>query len=116
MSHCDLNALGWRVEGGSGGGSVAYSGDTAPCESLVEMARDVGCLVCECAFPESSKVPVHMTPESVRRAAEACRPGKLVLTHLYPEVLQPGAIESVFEGYAGDVVIAHDGLRINLGP
>lgn len=118
MSHGNRAALGWRVQGGRGGErwSVAYTGDTGPCDSLEEMARGVSCLVSECARPESSKARGHMTPESLRRVADACRPRTVVLTHLYPDVLQGGAIEAAFKGYEGQMVIAHDGMRIWLGP
>ena len=32
---------------------VAFSGDTAPCESMVRLARDADLLIHECTFPES---------------------------------------------------------------
>jgi len=55
-----------------------------------------------------------MSPDGVRRVADAARPGKLVLTHLYPEVLVPGMIERAFEGYEGEWLVASDGTRIAL--
>ena len=35
------------------GKSVAFSGDTAPCESMVKLAADADLLIHECTFPES---------------------------------------------------------------
>ena len=36
------------------GASAAFSGDTAPCEAMVELARGVDLLVHECTFPEKA--------------------------------------------------------------
>lgn len=116
MTHCDLRALGFRIEGGGASRrwSLAYSGDTEPCDSLVELSRGADCLVCECAVAPSDKPSVHMSPDGVRRVVDVARPGKLVLTHLYPEVLVPGMIERAFEGYEGEWLVASDGTRIAL--
>jgi ribonuclease BN (tRNA processing enzyme) len=118
MSHGGQNAVGYRVEGeqGSATWSVAYSGDCAPSDGLRALAAGVDCLVCECSLPESRRVDNHMTPQGVRALGEHAHPGRIVLTHLYPEVLEPGIIEEAFEGYAGQVVVGYDGLRIGLTP
>ncbi|MCK6528473.1 ribonuclease Z [Myxococcota bacterium] len=117
VSHGHQSAVAWRLEGRAADGrpwSLAYSGDASPCPGLNEAARGVDLLVCECAFPTSRAVPTHMTPGSVRSLAEDARPGLLVLTHLYPEVLAEGLPGPAFDGYSGRVVVAHDGLAIPL--
>jgi ribonuclease Z len=43
--------FGVRVE--AEGKVLAFSGDTAPCESMVQLARDADLLIHECTFPES---------------------------------------------------------------
>ena len=68
--------------------TVAYSGDTTPCEGLDELARAADVLVVECngrhAPPGAS--PSHMDEESIR-ALRAAHPGvQLVLTHLGEQV------------------------------
>ena len=36
------------------GQSVVFSGDTAPCERLIELARDCDLLIHECTFPQKA--------------------------------------------------------------
>jgi ribonuclease BN (tRNA processing enzyme) len=112
VSHGKLDAFAYRIE--TRAGTLCYSGDTGPCEGLNVAADKADLLVCECSLPASAGVVAHMTPEDVRALAERSRPGLLVLTHLYPDVLQPGVIESAFEGYAGAMKVGSDGLRVAL--
>ncbi len=37
-----------------GGKSVVFSGDTSPCDRLVELAKDCDLLIHECTFPEAA--------------------------------------------------------------
>lgn len=111
------SAQAYRIEGIGANGrevSVCYSGDSGYCDGLVTAARGVDCLVCECSLPESKGVAKHLTPALVRRLADAASPRRVVLTHLYPEVLRSGEIEVAFGGYGGKVVVGHDGLVIPL--
>jgi ribonuclease BN (tRNA processing enzyme) len=115
MSHGSQYALGYRVQSARGDTwTAAYTGDTGPCEALFELADAASLLVCECSLPSSRNLATHMTPEAVRALAERVRPGLLVLTHLYPEVLEGGLIERAFEGYAGAMKVGYDGLRVSL--
>jgi ribonuclease BN (tRNA processing enzyme) len=118
MAHGREPANGYRVEGlspgNAAGWSVAYTGDTGPCADLVEAARGVGCLVCECSYPRERAVASHMAPEQVRALADEARPGLVVLTHAYPEMLEQGLPGRAFDGYAGRVVVAYDGLVVPL--
>ncbi|NUU23432.1 MAG: MBL fold metallo-hydrolase, partial [Streptomycetaceae bacterium] len=43
-----VESFAYRVE--AGGSSLVYSGDTGPSDTLVELARDTGLLVCEASF------------------------------------------------------------------
>lgn len=43
--------FGVRIE--AAGKVLAFSGDTAPCEAMVELARDADLLIHECTFPEA---------------------------------------------------------------
>ena len=112
VSHGKTPALAYRI--GAGAATICYSGDSGPCPSLESSAHGVDLLVCECALPATAGVAGHMTPQDVRALADRARPGLVVLTHLYPEVLQPGVIASAFEGYEGKMTVGSDGLRIGL--
>ena len=72
------------------GKSVAFSGDTAPCERLVDLAKGVDLLIHECTFPESAlafrrKAQVgtfaHTTPQELGELAVRAEVKSLVATH-----------------------------------
>jgi ribonuclease Z len=113
VSHGKVPAFAYTIE--TRAGVVCYSGDTGPCEGLQIAAAKADLLVCECSLPASAGVSSHMAPEDVRALADRLRPGLLVLTHLYPEVLLPGVIDSAFEGYEGKMMVGSDLLRVALG-
>ena len=72
------------------GKSVVFSGDTAPCDRLVELARDCDLLIHECTFPQKaiefrSKVGIgtwaHTSPLDLGKIAVDARTKMLVATH-----------------------------------
>ena len=83
---------------------IAYSGDTAWTEGLIDVSRDADLFVCEAYFRER-RVPYHLSyAELAERSNElSCR--RLILTHMTPEMLNAEGIE--FER-------AFDGLVIEI--
>lgn len=75
--------------------SAVFSGDTGPSEALVELAADVGLLVCECASPEPGAIPGHLSPDEVVEIARRARPRQIWLTHFYPQVDPNQAVQRV---------------------
>ena len=72
------------------GESVVFSGDTAPCDRLIELARDCDLLIHECTFPEKaiefrSKAGIgtwsHTGPADFGRIAVESRAKQAVATH-----------------------------------
>jgi ribonuclease Z len=72
------------------GKSVVFSGDTAPCDRLVELARDCDLLIHECTFPQKaiefrSKAGIgtwaHTSPLDLGKIAVESRAKALVATH-----------------------------------
>ena len=121
--------LGWRVDavavahGASAhgvrltspsGAVIAYSGDTDECDAVVDLARDADLLVLECSHPDDRKVDGHLSPTPCGRVAAAARPRRLVLTHFYPGWDPEDARPPVEALYDGEVIIAADGLRIEV--
>ena len=90
-------------------GSAAFSGDTEPCDAMVELSKDVDILVHECTFleeildfreksegkKEGKKVAWtgHTGPRGAGRIAKLAGAKKLALTHLGPYDSTPAAIE-----------------------
>ena len=72
------------------GRAVAFSGDTAPCDSMLKLAQDADLLVHECTFPEAfiehrRKTGVgifaHTSPTELGILAKKARVKALVATH-----------------------------------
>jgi ribonuclease Z len=72
------------------GQSVVFSGDTAPCDRLIELAMDCDLLIHECTFPQKfidfrAKAGVgtwsHTSPTEFGRIATECRAKLAVATH-----------------------------------
>lgn len=98
------------------GAKLGCTGDTGPEPALGPFFRGVDLLVAECAHPDPSPAPNHLTPRSVAALANAARPRTLVLVHLYPS-LDGGAAPDLVRaaGYDGETVCAEDGQAFPLG-
>lgn len=98
---------------------IAYSGDSGPSESLVDLARGADLFVCECAFPEGEGVPVHLTPSALLAVCGAARPRRVVATHFYPVWDERGTERLWAEALSASgsdvqLVPARDGLVIEV--
>ncbi len=72
------------------GKSVAYSGDTVPCDRFIELSKNVDLMIHECTFPESAiefrkKINVgtwaHTSPSQLGEIATKANAKRLVATH-----------------------------------
>lgn len=95
--------------------SVAYSGDSDYCESLVTLCRGASLGVLECSTPEGDKHPGHMTPREVARVAVEAGLGRVALVHRYASLDGTDTAERVgAHGYSGEVIEAQDGTWFEL--
>jgi ribonuclease BN (tRNA processing enzyme) len=104
VPHYDLLAFGFRCT--SNGTTLAYSGDTGPCGSLPELARDADLFLCEATLlttnPEGG-LRGHLAADEAQEAFELARAKRLLLTHRpYERELDP-AYEQVHDGMEVDV-------------
>ncbi len=109
--HTD-ESLAVRVDGS--GVSVGYTGDTGPSETLGPFFRGSDLLVIECSLLDEEVGDNHLSPARVARIASDARPGVLVLTHVYPHLLESVDVVALVRaaGYAeGRVLLARDGLE-----
>ncbi|MBA2684274.1 MAG: MBL fold metallo-hydrolase [Gemmatimonadaceae bacterium] len=88
---------------------LVYTGDTGFDTAVAEWARGSSVLLCECSLPEELAVANHLTPAQVGVMAELAEPGRLVLTHFYPPVLDEDIGEIIALRYLGQVIVAADG-------
>jgi ribonuclease BN (tRNA processing enzyme) len=66
------------------GRSLVYTGDTGPCERVVELARGADVLLAEAAHPPGPGLPtgLHLTGREAGEHAAAAGVGRLLLTHI----------------------------------
>lgn len=112
MNHTP-ESVGYRIELRDGK-SIAVSGDTDYCTSVVDLARDADLLVLECSFPEGKKVEGHLTPSLAGRIASESRCSKLLLTHLYPVCDSADMVGPCRDVFKGEVILAEDLLRVKV--
>lgn len=104
VPHYGMRTVGFRVE--AGGRALAYSGDSAPAEALVELARDVDLFVCEATLlrgEDDGDPRGHLSAEEAVETFEAAGARRLLLTHRPGEFGLPPGLE-----------LAHDGLELEV--
>jgi len=105
-------SLGYRLE--SDGRVMAYSGDAAFCQDLVQLGRNADVLILECSYPDQLGQPDHLTPSQAGRIAADANARHLVLTHIYP-VCQEAEIEAQAKMvFPGQLTLARDGLVLTI--
>lgn len=99
-------ALGLRL--GVAGRVLAYSGDTAWTEALVELADGADLLVCE-AYTVTRRIRYHLDLPSLQANRHRLRCARLLLTHPSPDLLAHR------DDLGPDLDLADDGTVIELG-
>ena len=90
------------------GSSVCFGADCGPNDVLAEFAAGVDVLVLECSFgTERSAAGVpHLNAEEVGRIAARAAPGRLLITHCYPEHDEGEVLAAVGRHHGGPVAFA----------
>jgi ribonuclease BN (tRNA processing enzyme) len=109
-----VEAYGFRVE--HDGKVLAYSGDTALCPSLCELAAGADLLLAEAAFRDDVDNPpgIHMTGSDAASVARDAKVGHLVLTHIPPWHDKEHAALETHGVYDGPVSLAREGATFEL--
>jgi ribonuclease BN (tRNA processing enzyme) len=104
VPHYSLATYGLRVT--NRGHTLAYSGDAAPSEQLVEIARSADLFLCEATLADGTldgELRGHLSLDEAVAAFEASGAKRLVLTHRPRELpVEPG------------LELAHEGLELEL--
>lgn len=104
-----VEAYGLRVS--AGGATVAYTGDTAPCDALDRLAAEADLLLSEASFREADDNPsgVHLTGADAGRLAARARVGRLVITHVPPWFDRAGMLAEAQGEWDGRISLATTG-------
>ena len=104
MPHYAVEAYGFRVSDGAS--TLAYSGDSAACAELAELARGADLFLCEATLPSGAgngdQLRGHLTLEEAQAAFSGSRAKRLIVTH------RPVELE------ANGCELARDGLVVEL--
>lgn len=110
-----IETYGVRVE--HEGNVLAYSSDTAPCESLVRLAAGADLFLCEASYLDDEDNPpdLHMTGGQAGDVATKAAVGRLLLTHLVAAWgSEASTVEAATAAYAGPVDVIRPGSRYDL--
>ncbi|APT87494.1 MBL fold metallo-hydrolase [Corynebacterium flavescens] len=106
-----------RMEHSKTGKTIAYSGDSAYTESLIDAARGADIFLCEAAWGASSegKAPnMHMSGADAGRLAREAGVAKLVLVHIQPWGDPQAALEAARAEFEGEIVLGAAGMEFEL--
>lgn len=108
-----IDAYAFRVETGTS--CMVYSSDTAPCESVIKLAKGSELFLCECTLGlgEADEPPRgHSTAAEAGEMARRAGTGRLMLTH-YGSDYAPGELESeALSRFDGPCAAADDGMEL----
>ncbi|OLT24548.1 MBL fold metallo-hydrolase [Nocardiopsis sp. CNR-923] len=104
-----VEAYGIRLE--HEGRTLAYSGDTGACDSLIDLAADADLFLCEAAFQDHREHPkdMHLTGSEAGEHASRARARKLLLTHLVPWNDDEVTLTEARSTYDGPIGLARGG-------
>ncbi len=113
MTHIGVYSLGYRIE--AGGSILSYTGDTGPCAEAVALARDADVFLCEATYQNASKLyPFHLSAAQAGEHAGRADAGRLILTHITPDLDPRVSLEEAAAAFDGAVDLATPGMTIEV--
>jgi Metal-dependent hydrolases of the beta-lactamase superfamily III len=114
MAHIGVHAMGYRIEAGSS--VLAYTGDTGPCDAVVEMSQDADLLLAEATYQDANTLfPFHLSASQAAEHAVRAGVRSLLLTHLTPSADPEVSRREAAAVFNGPVGIAHTGMTVEVG-
>ena len=116
-----LDSLAYRLETPSG--SIVFTGDTQPCDSVTELARDADMMLCMCwddqeVMNENGEARGQCGTTGAAKMAQAAGVKRLVLVHMGPNLSGRGALDKaksdVKAAYHGETIFSEELMSIVL--
>ena len=116
-----LDSLAYRLD--SSEGSVVFTGDTQPCQSVVDLARGADAMLCMCwddqqVMQDNGEFRGQCGTTGAAQMAQEAGVKKLVLVHMGPHISQHGPLEQgigdVKRVYDGEVLYSEELMRFEL--
>lgn len=106
-------ALGFRIS--TGGGVLAYSGDTGPHEVVSRLAAGAHTFLCEATLQDGEHPhDRHLTARQAGEYARDAGVGRFVLTHVEGGLDRQVSLSQAREAFDGEIVLAEPGLRLEV--
>lgn len=98
------------------GRTLVYSGDTAPCQALVDIAAGADVALFEASFRDGDDNPpgLHMTAGEAAQVAARAGVPRLVLTHMVDWHDNSEALAHATAHFSGQVALAEPGLQLEV--
>ncbi len=102
------------------GTKIVYSGDSRPCESLRQAARDASLLISEAMFTSENEDLAHerghMTAAQAAQIARDCNVGHLILTHYSPryDLVEGRPVLAEASAIFPRTLLAYDLMRVRI--
>ena len=116
-----LDSLAYRID--TKEGSVVFTGDTQPCDSVIELSKGADALVCMCwddqeVMDSTGEMQGQCGTVGAAEMAQKSGVRKLILSHVGPNLSQESvtekAISDVGAVFDGEVVVAKELMQINI--
>jgi ribonuclease BN (tRNA processing enzyme) len=109
-----VEAYGLRVR--ANGALLAFTGDSGPCDQLVQVATGADLLLAEASFHLEADNPpgIHLTGTDCGEVARAAGVGRLVITHVPPWYDPKDMLAAAQDVWSGDAELARPGATYDI--
>ena len=90
--------------------TLAYTGDTGPCDAAIDVAKDADLFLCEATYQNDSTLTYfHLSAAQAAEHASRAGAGRLLLTHVTPDLSADVSREQAQAMFDGTVDVATTG-------
>ena len=105
----------FAVRADSDGASITYSADTAPCDAVIQHARESSIFLCEASLGLGTEEGErgHSSAEEAGEMAQRARVRRLIVTHYGAAYRADALIAAAKRRFDGPIELATEGLELN---